>query len=530
MVMLPLKNITIGAALRDAAKKYPDRPAIEYCGSRWTYLDVDRTTDHLAAGFLALGLEEGTHVGIWSEINAQMLLTYYALQKIGAVTVMLSTVLSEDKLLDQLRQTDCEWLMVGNFYSHTDVHDICVRAERDADITVVRMTEKGGWDELDLRAVDAAGASMSMRTLGAAKELVRPESDSMILFTSGTNGQPKAVVSTHYSRMNSGIQQAGDLHATCEDRFCVMLPMFHCFSISANILAALAVGGCLVLAEDRHSATVLRLLDEKKCTIFNAVPTAFHSMMAREDFDQYDLSHLRTGIIAGGTYTVDQFVKVEEKFGMKVLSSLGQTECTAGLTVCNMDDSLEVRSTTVGHFMNHVEYKIAHLETGDALGEGEMGEICVRGYLVMKEYYKDPEQTAKTVDADGWCHTGDLGWVDGNGNLHLSGRLKELVIRAGENISPKEVADVLMGDPRVADVKVIGVKDEHYGEQLCACIVVAQGETLSEEQARQIVAEKLESFKVPAHVLFFKQLPYSTTGKILLGQLQGMVEQQGLTP
>ena len=148
----------------------------------------------------------------------------------------------------------------------------------------------------------------------------------------------------------------------------------------------------------------------------------------------------------------------------------------------------------------------------------------------MKEYYKDPEQTAKTVDADGWCHTGDLGWVDGNGNLHLSGRLKELVIRAGENISPKEVADVLMGDPRVADVKVIGVKDEHYGEQLCACVVVKHGESLSCEQARQIVAEKLESFKVPAHVLFFEQLPYSTTGKIVLGQLQEMVARQGLTP
>ena len=527
--MLPLKNLTVGAALRDAAKKYPDRPAIEYRGTEWTYLELDRVTDHLAAGFLALGFEKGSHVAIWSEMSDQLLLTYYALQKIGAVTVMLSTVLSEEKLLDHLRHTDCEWLMVGNFYSRSDIDEICTCVEENTGLSVIRMTEEGEWNELNLRAVHAAGGSMSMRTLLACMELVRPEDPSMILFTSGTNSEPKAVVTTHYSRMNNGIQQADDLRAGCEDRFCVMLPMFHCFCVSANILAALAVGACLVLAEDRHSATVLRLLSERKCTVFNAVPTAFHAMIAREDFERYDLSSLRAGVIGGGTYTVEQFRLFEEKFGMTLLSSLGQTECTAGLTVSGMDDTLEVRSTTVGHFMSHVEHKIAHPETGKALGTGEMGEICVRGYLVMKEYYKNPEQTAKTVDAEGWCHTGDLGWLDGEGNLHLSGRLKELVIRAGENISPKEVADVIMQDPRVADVKVIGVKDEHYGEELCACVATAEGESLTQEQVRELVRCRLESFKVPAHVLFFDSLPYSTTGKIVLPSLQDMVRGRGLT-
>lgn len=528
--MLPLKSITIGAALKDAVKKYPNRPAIEYRGSVWTYLDLDRVTDHLAAGFLTAGVSHGTHVGIWSELNADLLLSYYALQKIGAVTVMLSTALSEEAMLHQLQQTDCEWLLVGSFYSELDPDKVCADVEANGYASTIRMCMGHKGSGFDLRTIDTIGSGMSMNMLLSELALVRPEDPSMILFTSGTNSKPKAVVSTHYARMNNGIQQADDLHATCEDRFCVMLPMFHCFSVSANILAALAVGGCLHLAEDRHSGTVLQMMDKHKCTIFNAVPTAFHSMIARPDFERYDLSALRTGIIGGGTYTPDQFVLFEQKFGMTLLSSLGQTECTAGLTVSHMDDSLEVRSTTVGHFMNHVEYKIADLQTGEPQPEGERGEICVRGYLVMSGYYADPEQTAKTLDAEGWCHTGDLGWLDSDGNVHLCGRIKELVIRAGENISPKEVADVLQQDARVADVKVIGVKDPHYGEELCACIVTAKDAALSEEQVRQIVRQRLESFKVPAHVLFFDQLPYSTTGKIVLGRLQEMVEERGLTP
>ncbi len=523
--MLPLIDSTIGMALKDMTKKYPARPAIEYRDSVLTYLELDKTTDTLAAGFLAMGIGRGTHVGVWSELDRDLLLTYYALQKIGAVTVMFSPVLSAERICEQLRRTDCQWLMVGRFYSQVDIAPVCeVMKEK-----IVRMTFDTVVGSLNLRAVQDAGAAMSEAALSAAMAQVVPEDPSMILFTSGTSSSPKAVVSTHYSRMNSGVQQAGDLHASCEDRFCVMLPMFHCFSISTNLLAALAVGACLVLSQDRHSGTVLRLIDERKCTILNAVPTAYHAMISRPDFDRYDLRALRTGIIGGGTYTPEQFVQFERKFGMTLLSSLGQTECTAGLTVSRMDDPLEIRSTTVGHFMDHVEYKIVDLQTGMSLPADAVGEICVRGYLVMKEYYADPERTAETIDAEGWCHTGDLGRVDEQGNVHLSGRIKELVIRAGENISPKEVADVLLADPRIADAKVIGVKDEHYGEELCACVVPAVGAKLDGEAVRTIVRGCLEAYKVPAHVLFFEQLPYNTTGKVILDALRKMVAERGLT-
>lgn len=527
--MLPLRMTTVGAVLKEAAKKYPDRPAIEYKGSVLTYLELDKETDHLATGFLTVGLGRRSHVGLWSELSDDLLVTYYALQKIGAVTVMISTAVTGDTLREQLRQTDCEYLIAGKFYFHPDREDVFA-ALRENGVEIIHMETGHGTDDMDLHTVKIAGSGMSRNTLLSEMAHVCPDDPSMILFTSGTNSKPKAVVSTHFARINNGIQQADDMHATCEDRFCVMLPMFHCFSISTNILAALAVGGCLHLTEDRHSATVLRLLERCRCTILNAVPTAYHSMISRPDFENYDLSALRTGIIGGGTYTPEQFVQFEQKFGMTLLSSLGQTECTAGLTVSNMDDSLEIRSTTVGHFMNHVEYKIADLQTREPQPQGERGEICVRGYLVMSGYYGDPGQTAKTVDADGWCHTGDLGWVDADGNVHLSGRIKELVIRAGENISPKEVADVLQSDPRVADVKVIGVKDEHYGEELCACVVAAKDSDLTEEQVREIVRQQMEAFKVPAHVLFFDRLPYSTTGKIVLGRLQELVEERGLIP
>ena len=242
--MLPLEHITVGTALKNTVKKYPNRSAIEYRGTVWTYLELDRLSDHLAAGFLTAGVSRGTHVGIWSELNAELLLTYYALQKIGAVTVLLSTALSLDAMLGQLKQTDCEWLVAGSLNSAVDMHEVCAAAEKDG-VSVVRMCRDFVADGFSLRTIDTIGSGMSMNVLLAEMAQVCPEDPSMILFTSGTNSKPKAVVSTHYARINNGIQQADDLHATCEDRFCVMLPMFHCFSISTNILAAPAASARL---------------------------------------------------------------------------------------------------------------------------------------------------------------------------------------------------------------------------------------------------------------------------------------------
>ena len=305
-----------------------------------------------------------------------------------------------------------------------------------------------------------------------AEKLVRCEDTAVIIFTSGSTGLPKPVMTSHFSRVNGGIQQSNDFAATYEDVFCVAVPMFHCFTISTNIMASAAVGGCICLPDNRHTSSILRAIQQHRCTVLHAVPSMYRAIMARKDFADYDISSLRVGIIGGASYPPNDFIRIEEGFGMTLASSLGQTESTAGLTVCSLDDSMDKRSTTVGKFMNHVEGKIADLETGEALAPGKVGEICIKGYLVMQGYYHQPEQTAKAIDADGWLHTGDLGELDEDGDIILRGRIKELINRGGEKISPVEVENEICALPQVDTCRMIPVPDVHYGEEACACVVL----------------------------------------------------------
>ena len=255
----------------------------------------------------------------------------------------------------------------------------------------------------------------------------------------------------------------------------------------------------------------------------------YHALCKRPDLADYDLSSLRTGIIGGGTYAPEQFREFEETLGMTIQSSLGMTECTAGFTTCALEDPVEVRSTTVGRFMDHVEGKIVDPVTGETLPNGQTGEICARSYMVMMGYYRAPDLTAEAIDADGWLHTGDLGWLDETGYIHLCGRLKELVIRGGENISPLEVGNSLLALEKIRDIKVIGVPDEHYGEELCACIVPADP-SLTAQEVREFAASRLAHYQVPRYVLFFDALPYNPTGKIVAAQLRQMVIDSGRIP
>ncbi len=322
--MQPLKNITIGEALGEAVKLYRDKPAIEYRGSVLSYLELDIATDYLATGFLTLGITHGTRVGIWSELDDNLLLSYYALQKIGAVTVMLSTALTMEDMIGQLRQTDCEWLMVGRFYSDLKYEDVETAVEADSGVEILHMTTEYTSAEMNLNTAKLAGSCMSRNTLREEIAKVQPSDPSMILFVSGGNRIPETVETTHGSCVNHGVRQSEDMHAVCADRFCVVLPMAHCLSSSANILAALAAGACLVLTDDCCTAAVLRSLSERKCTVLNADPATFQAIISQPDFDQYDLSSVRVGVIGGGAYTAEQFEEVEHKFGMTLLSGLGQ--------------------------------------------------------------------------------------------------------------------------------------------------------------------------------------------------------------
>ena len=525
--MLPLRNITIGQALKEAAQKYGTNPAIEYEKVSWNYEELDVFTDSLAKGFMTMGITRGTHVGVFATIDPNVLLVFYALQKIGAVTVMYYTNLHAAKLEEQLVYTDCRYLLISKKVAASEAGAFCRELKQKGVCDIITIGN-GRYDSFtNFSDLIASAKRVSTAQLEAATAAVTPQDPSVILFTSGTSGKSKAVVTTHYSRVNGGIQQAHDIAATQADSFCVALPMYHCFCISTNVMAALAVGAKLHLMTNKRTQTILDAISQQKCTVLNAVPTLYHALCARTDLDAYDLSSLRVGFIGGGTYSPQQFEEFETKLGMTLMSSLGLTEGTAGITVCNMDDSIGVRSTTVGHFMNHVEGKIIDVNTGETLPRGQQGEICVRGYVVMKSYYREPELTAEAVDQDGWLHTGDLGWLDEQGNLHLCGRLKDLVIRGGENISPLEVTNVIVEHPLIRDARVIGVPDEHYGEELCACVVLQKGAQLTVEEIRDYVAQRLAFYKVPRYVLYFEELPYNSTGKILVGRLREMALETG---
>ena len=515
--MLPLVDMTVGQLLHQTAQRCGTRTALRYQGQSWTYARMEERVEAIARRLLALGIRKGSHVGIWGEASAETVFTYYAIQLIGGVAVMINTSLEREELLAALRLADVEYLCVGAFYKEKkDLGLLCGMLQ-------TQMALKAVWtdqENSDLASLPWLAEPVEEQTLREAEALVTPQDTAVLLFTSGSTSMPKAVMSSHYSRVNSGIQQAGDLQARPEDKFCLVMPIFHCFCISVNLMAALAVGGCLCIPKDRHTVSILDAIETFGCTVLSAVPTMYHAMISSPAFRPERVTTLRTGIIGGAYYPPELFETIEHTLGFTLLSSLGQTECTAGLTVCRMDDPLELRSRTVGRFMAHVEGKIADLDTGKALPPGQRGEICVRGYLVMQGYYNQPQQTASALDPEGWLHTGDLGILGEDGTITLDGRIRELIIRGGENISPSEIEVALARIPAVESCKVVGVPDDHYGEEICACIQLKEDQTLDAQEVRDFLAKHLAYYKVPRYVLFWDKLPLTSSGKVSIRLLK----------
>lgn len=520
--MLPLVNMTVGQLLHQAAERHGSRVALWRQGKGWTYAQMEEQVEHIACRLLALGVRKGSHVGIWGEASAETVFTYYAVQLIGGVAVMINTSLEREELLEALRLAEVEYLCVGTFYKERkDLGPLCVMLQ-------TRMLLRAIWSEQetsDLASLAWMAEPVDRQTLRAAEAQVSAQDTAVILFTSGSTSRPKAVMSSHYSRVNSGIQQAGDLQAGPEDRFCLVMPIFHCFCISVNLMAAMASGGCLCIPRDRHTASILEAIETCGCTVLSAVPTMYHAMISSPAFHPRRVATLRTGIIGGAYYPPELFETIERTLGFTLLSSLGQTECTAGLTVSRLDDPLELRSHTVGRFMAHVEGKIADPETGEPLPPGRRGEICVRGYLVMQGYFNQPEQTAATLDQEGWLHTGDLGTLGEDGVITLGGRIRELIIRGGENISPSEIEVALSRIPQVESCKVLGVPDNHYGEEVCACIQLKPDAQADAQTIRDSLSKHLAYYKVPKYILFRETLPLTSSGKVSVARLREELKQ-----
>jgi len=520
-----VKEIAIGSMFADTVHNYADRNAVEYKSNYWTYHQVDEITDVLAVRFLKKGIQKGTKAAMWVYNRPNALFVLLALVKIGAIPVMLHTSWKTESVQQYLEFMDVEYLFYDEGYLEQNFIELV------ENINTSLLKEKiyiGSEIELVSTAEINAMSLEQSKKLEYAKKQVTSEDVDMILFTSGSTGTAKGVVTTHYSRVNNAFAQAQFLRATCEDVFCVVLPMFHCFSMSGNIMAALSCGACISFPESRRTKHVFRSIASAKATILTAVPTFYSALIASEWRKGYDYSSLRTGAIGGAGYAPSFFLQIEKELGMKLISSLGLTEATAGITASCYEESSEESSYHVGQFLPNIEGCILKRETNQKCAVGEVGEICVRGYNVMKEYYKLPEETKKAIDEDGFLHTGDMGYLDENRNVHLVGRCKEVIIRGGENIFPGEIENVISELNEVQVVKVIGIKDDHYGEEICACISCKAGSILTAEDIRNHVSTRLAKYKIPRYVEFMEDMPFMGNGKINVTKLKEIIKGKGI--
>lgn len=498
---------TIGQILAQQAVRHPNCEAVTDAAHRFTYAQWEALTDQAAKALLSRGIKKGTHVGVYANDNAVTLCAYYAVWKIGAVLVPLCNSYQQAESTRCLIDADITHLLLGGGPSGLRREDFPAR------IDVIPLASQD-----DLNTLLLSGIAYGDAALRAAKNLVTADDPDTILFTSGTMERPKPVLTTHFSRVNVMLAQANVLEATEQDRFCSVLPMYHCFALTATVLAAMTAGACVCFPADRHGRTILETIQRECCTILTAVPTLFSVLLERYKQGRYDVSSLRAGLIGGSGFQQELYLDVCRTFNFDLLPSLGQTEATAGISSCGLHDPIDVRLRTLGRFFPGVEGCIKSTVTGSPVPAGTVGEICIRGYNVMQGYYKLPAATSYTIDKDGWLHTGDLGSLDSAGYLTYAGRKKEIIIRGGENISPSEIEALIKTDPNVEDVRVIGIPDRHYGETVCACVIAYT--PMTEEHIRNLVRDKAAAFKVPQHVLFFDEFPRSPLGKIQLSALK----------
>lgn len=517
--MRPLKNWTVPQLMQEIAVSFPDQCAIRYKGCSWTYQQMDMLTDRLAQGLLAMGVAPGDRVALMTENTARGIFLFYAALKMGAVVCMINTSLKSDELLTLFESSDIDHLVMGSHYKNNYFYEEYLGlADRYPlkqvfDIGEPPRSPFCNWDML----LDTEGQD----TLETVKARMQPADPCLILYTSGTTGKvPKGVVLSQYHLANAGGQKADSMGLEKEDILCCALQLFHVFCIDVDVLAALSVGACLAMPEDLHTASILHTIETEKCTVLSAVPCTFQVMTGREDFKNYDVSSLRTGIIGGAYCSPELFQKIDRALDFTLLPGLGQTEAAAGIAIGSLGDSLEIRSRTVGHFVPHSEGMIQDLETGQPVTTGVVGEVCIRSSMLMLGYYRQPEMTRLTIDPAGWLHTGDLGWQDPEGYIHISGRLKEIINRGGEKIIPLEIEDQICQMEAVAECVVIGVEDDYYGEEPCACIVKRPGAELLAETVREFLTARIASYKIPRYIRFLDTFPRTTTGKVQKGELR----------
>ena len=528
----PLLGVTIGEQLDLTAARFPDNEAlvVPHQGVRWRYSDFKERVDRFAAGLLALGLEPGDRIGIWSPNNSEWALTQFAAAKAGLILVNINPAYRLAELEYALNKVECRALVTAESFKSSHYIDMLRRLAPELDRAapgalkaaklprleiVVRLgAERGGGMVAFAEVAERAGAAERRRleTLGRTLQFDDPIN---IQFTSGTTGFPKGATLSHHNILNNGYFNGVALRLGDRDRVCIPVPLYHCFGMVMGNLMCAAHGAAMVYpGEAFDPLPVLRAVEAERCTVLYGVPTMFIAALDHPEFSRFDLSSLRTGTMAGSPCPIEVMRRVVSALHMEeVTIAYGMTETSPVSFQSAADDPIERRVSTVGRVHPHVEVKIVG-EDGKVVPRGVPGEILTRGYSVMRGYWNDEAKTAEAIDRAGWMHTGDQGTLDEDGYCNIVGRIKDMVIRGGENVYPREIEEFLYGHPKVQDVQVIGVPDAKYGEELCAWIRLRDGEDADADEIKAFCKERIAHFKVPRYVKFVDGFPMTVTGKI----------------
>ncbi|WP_409299057.1 AMP-binding protein [Peribacillus sp. SCS-26] len=525
-------KLSVGKLLEETASRYPDSDAVVYRdrGLRYTYSEFDQVCRDTARGLMGLGIDKGDHIAIWASNTPEWLITQFATGKMGGVLVTVNTNYQAHELEYLLRQSNSSTIiLMENFKGHSYIDTLYEI------VPELKTSEPGKLESKKLpllKNVIVMGnhsypGTFSWDECVAAKEKVSEElldekMDSLhwddvinMQYTSGTTGFPKGVMLTHSNVVNNGYNIAKCMELGSEDRLCIPVPFFHCFGCVLGTMACVSVGAAMIPVQEFNPRTVLETVEAEKCTALHGVPTMFITELSLEDFDSYDLSTLRTGIMAGSNCPMEVMKAVVERMGAKEITiAYGQTESSPVITQTRTDDPIELRVSSTGRALPDVEVKIVEPGTSEELPRGIQGELCTRGYHVMKGYYKDPDATRDAIDDEGWLHTGDLAVMDENGYCRITGRLKDMIIRGGENIYPREIEEFLYTHPKVLDVQVIGVPDETYGEEVMAWVIPREGEALDAAEIKAFCQGKISRHKIPRYVEFTSEYPMTASGKI----------------
>jgi fatty-acyl-CoA synthase len=528
----PLLNITIGAALEDAAKRHGARTALvsRHQGLRWTYAELNEKSDALAAGFLALGLAPGDRIGIWSASCAEWTLTQFAAAKAGLILVTVNPAYRKAELEYALNKVGCKAVVA--MQGHRGIDYAGMLRDLRAGGKLPQLEHAIGIGAFDgfIPFAEVRGKPEHLRALAQIGASLTCHDPINIQFTSGTTGFPKGATLSHRNILNNGFFVGEQLGLTPDDRVCIPVPLYHCFGMVMGNLGCLTHGATMVFpSEGFEPLAVLEAVEAERCTALYGVPTMFIAELNHPDFARFDLSSLRTGIMAGSPCPIETMRQVIGKMHMReVTIAYGMTETSPVSFQSGRSDPLERRVSTVGRVLPHVEVKITN-EDGDTAPRGAAGELCTRGYSVMLGYWDDDARTEEAIDGEGWMHTGDLGTIDEDGYANIVGRIKDMVIRGGENIYPREIEEFLFRHPKVLDVQVVGLPDDKYGEELCAWVILREGQSASDTDIRAFCDGQIARFKIPRYIRFVDAFPMTVTGKVQKFLIRdAMVKELGL--